>query len=60
VSRGVIEILVKSSIKDNNISNKKKRYQFICDGILHKASQETVYNTCGRILVNSAFEGHNG
>jgi kinesin family protein 6/9 len=53
-------IHTKLSGKGGVVSNQKDQHQFTYDGILHNASQEIVYNTCCKNLVNSAFQGYNG
>jgi len=46
--------------KKGMVNNQKVDWSFKLDGIMHNASQETVFGTAATDMVTAALEGYNG
>ncbi|KAA6397719.1 MAG: putative Kinesin-II 95 kDa subunit [Streblomastix strix] len=58
-NKSVMELNIKQESRDQVIKNSQERYSFTFNGILHNASQETVYQLCARELLTSSLQGYN-
>lgn len=53
-------ILPKKSEQLSFINNQRESYSFKFDTVLHNASQESVFEECGRDIISNFIEGYNG
>ncbi|XP_043397653.1 kinesin-like protein KIF9 isoform X3 [Chelonia mydas] len=55
-----IDIYIRRDIKKGVVNNKQTDWSFKLDGVLHNASQDSVYDAVARDLVSQALNGYNG
>nr|XP_032626529.1 kinesin-like protein KIF9 isoform X5 [Chelonoidis abingdonii] len=55
-----IDIYIRRDVKKGVINNKQTDWSFKLDGVLHNASQDSVYDAVARDLVSQALDGYNG
>ncbi|XP_074842450.1 kinesin-like protein KIF9 [Carettochelys insculpta] len=55
-----IDIYIRRDIKKGVVNNKQTDWSFKLDGVLHNASQDSVYDAVARGLVSQALDGYNG
>ena len=55
-----VKMLLPKNAEAGLINNQLEHLQFKYDGILPKASQETVYSTCAQEVVDHVLRGYNG
>ncbi|XP_043365716.1 kinesin-like protein KIF9 isoform X3 [Dermochelys coriacea] len=55
-----IDIYIRRDVKKGVINNKQTDWSFKLDGVLHNASQDSVYDAVARDLVSQALNGYNG
>ncbi|NWR41338.1 KIF9 protein, partial [Regulus satrapa] len=55
-----IDIYIQKKARGGVVNNSQTDWSFRLDGLLHNASQESVYDTVARSLVSKALEGYNG
>uniref|UniRef100_A0A7M4E3Z5 Kinesin motor domain-containing protein n=1 Tax=Crocodylus porosus TaxID=8502 RepID=A0A7M4E3Z5_CROPO len=55
-----IDISIKRDIKKEVVNNKQTDWSFKLDGVLHNASQDSVYEAVATQLVSEALGGYNG
>ncbi|XP_039380001.1 kinesin-like protein KIF9 isoform X4 [Mauremys reevesii] len=55
-----IDIYIRRDVKKGVVNNKQTDWSFKLDGVLHNASQDSVYDAVARDLVSQALDGYNG
>ena len=55
-----LSLALQKSAGGGSINNQKDSLGFTLDGILHNASQETVFSSCAQDVVSGVLEGLNG
>ena len=55
-----LSLALQKSTGGGSINNRKDSLEFTLDGILHNASQETVFSSCAQDVVSGVLEGLNG
>ncbi|KAG8443466.1 hypothetical protein GDO86_012025 [Hymenochirus boettgeri] len=55
-----IDIHIRKDDKLGVVNNKRSDWSFKLDGLLHNASQETVYDTVAKPVVSKVLDGYNG
>uniref|UniRef100_A0A6I8S8W8 Kinesin-like protein n=1 Tax=Xenopus tropicalis TaxID=8364 RepID=A0A6I8S8W8_XENTR len=55
-----VDIHIKKDDRLGVVNNKRSDWSFKVDGLLHNASQDTVYDTVAKSVVSKALDGYNG